>query len=220
MLGLSGDRLSWRALHCMNLTLMQRSFVQIRSVATSGCRSRTAYGGAPHPRRARGSCHFAGCCFRDGLWGSLQHASECPDATLESRDRDRNGWGGAQWGPGCGATGRGRPPSHAATPNVLPASWGVELRSRDRHEGIACVAAAEGEVAFLYCMLSSALVRLWNLATAIEMAGGVHNGARDASLQAAIYLPAIHPPPMCYPQAGIELRSRDQHEGIAWVAVT
>lgn len=51
-------------------------------------------------------------------------------------------------------------------------------------------------------MLPTAMLRLWTRATALEIAGGVHNGARDAALQAAIDLLAAPPPPMCSPPAG------------------
>lgn len=51
-------------------------------------------------------------------------------------------------------------------------------------------------------MLPTAMLRLWTRATALEVAGGVHNGARDAALQAAVDLLASPPPPMCAPGAG------------------
>jgi hypothetical protein len=46
-------------------------------------------------------------------------------------------------------------------------------------------------------MLPSAMLRLWTRATALEMAAGVHNGARDAALQAAVDLLATAAPSMC-----------------------
>jgi hypothetical protein len=51
-------------------------------------------------------------------------------------------------------------------------------------------------------MLPSAMLRLWTRATALEISGGVHNGARDAALQAAIDLLTAPPPAMCAPGPG------------------
>ena len=51
-------------------------------------------------------------------------------------------------------------------------------------------------------LLPTAMLRLWTRATALEVAGGVHNGARDAALQAAVDLLAAGPPPMCAPGPG------------------
>ena len=51
-------------------------------------------------------------------------------------------------------------------------------------------------------MLPTALLRLWTRAMELEMEVGVHNGARDAALQAAIDLLAAPAPSMCSPAAG------------------
>lgn len=51
-------------------------------------------------------------------------------------------------------------------------------------------------------MLPTALLRLWTRAMELEMEVGVHNGARDAALQAAIDLLAAPAPSMCAPAAG------------------
>lgn len=51
-------------------------------------------------------------------------------------------------------------------------------------------------------MLPTSLLRLWTRAMELEMEVGVHNGARDAALQAAIDLLAAPAPSMCAPAAG------------------
>ena len=51
-------------------------------------------------------------------------------------------------------------------------------------------------------MMPTSLLRLWTRAMELEMEVGVHNGARDAALQAAIDLLAAPAPAMCAPAAG------------------